>query len=50
MHANLSITDGVYGILSDMDVKSQIQSLGKKSMDDGLLKTIRDLLSKQGKL
>ena len=29
MHANLSITDGVYGILSDMDVKAQIQNLGK---------------------
>lgn len=29
MHSNLSITDGVYGILSDMDVRKQIQSLGK---------------------
>lgn len=29
MHANLSITDGVYGVLSDMDVQAQIQSLGK---------------------
>ncbi|MBI5945364.1 MAG: site-specific integrase [Chloroflexi bacterium] len=29
MHSNLSTTDGVYGILSDMDVKKQIQSLGK---------------------
>lgn len=29
MHSNLSITDGVYGVLSDMDVKKQIQQLGK---------------------
>jgi len=29
MHSNLSITDGVYGVLSDMDVKKQIQKLGK---------------------
>jgi integrase len=30
MHSNLSITDGVYGILSDIDVKNQIVSLGQK--------------------
>jgi len=30
MHANLSITDGVYGILSEMDVKRQIESLTQK--------------------
>lgn len=30
MHANLSVTDGVYGILSDMDVIKRIGSLGKK--------------------
>lgn len=29
MHSNLSITDGVYGILSDLDVKAQIHGLGK---------------------
>ena len=29
MHANLSITDGVYGILSDKDVQENIRSLGK---------------------
>lgn len=31
MHANLSITDGVYGILSGMDVKGEIGELGKKT-------------------
>jgi hypothetical protein len=29
MHANLSITDGVYGILSETDVREQISTLGK---------------------
>jgi integrase len=29
MHANLSVTDGVYGILSDNDVKGKISQLGK---------------------
>lgn len=28
MHSNISITDGVYGILSDNDVKGQIATLG----------------------
>lgn len=27
MHSNLSITDGIYGILSDIDMKSRIISL-----------------------
>ena len=30
MHKNLSITDGVYGILSDLDVREQIVTLGKQ--------------------
>jgi len=30
MHENLSTTDGVYGILSEMDVKEQISELGRK--------------------
>jgi integrase len=30
MHENLSITDGVYGILSERDVREEIVSLGKK--------------------
>ena len=29
MHANLSITDGVYGILSDSDVQKQIANLNQ---------------------
>ncbi|MCG2784428.1 MAG: hypothetical protein L6461_04925 [Anaerolineae bacterium] len=30
MHAHVSVTDGVYGILSGMDVKSEIAELGKQ--------------------
>jgi hypothetical protein len=30
MHSNLSITDGVFGIFSEMDVKTQITKLGRK--------------------
>ena len=29
MHSNLSITDGVYRILSEVDVRDQIKELGK---------------------
>jgi hypothetical protein len=29
MHSNLSITDGVYGILSEHDIREQIIGLGK---------------------
>ena len=32
MHANLSITDGVYGIFSGMDVKGEIAGLGKDTL------------------
>ena len=28
MHANLSVTDGVYGILSENDVKNKLSNLG----------------------
>lgn len=30
MHAHVSVTDGAYGILSGMDVKSEIAELGKQ--------------------
>ena len=35
MHANLSITDGVYGILSETDIKKQIISLGQNTKSIG---------------
>jgi hypothetical protein len=48
MHANLSISDGVYGILSDTDLQKQISSLGKKTTSGGnkeeKLKLIQQLL------
>jgi hypothetical protein len=31
IHANRSITDGVYGVLSGIDVKDEITELGKKT-------------------
>ncbi len=30
MHKNLSVIDGVYGILSDLDVRKQIVALGNQ--------------------
>ncbi len=30
MHENLAVTDGVYGVLSDTDVKRQIAGLGQQ--------------------
>ncbi len=30
MRKNLSVTNGVYGILSDLDVREQIAALGKQ--------------------
>ena len=35
MHSNLSITDGVYGILSEKDVREQITSLERKESPEG---------------
>jgi hypothetical protein len=35
MHQNLSITDGVYGILSETDVRHQITTLGKMLSSEG---------------
>jgi hypothetical protein len=30
MHSNLSITDGVYGVLSSADIELRIKAIGKK--------------------
>lgn len=48
MHANLSITDGVYGVLSGLDVKNQISNLGKNKSPDNLgdLQSIKDMLER----
>lgn len=43
MHANLSITDGVYGILSEQDVKEQIANLGNIDSTDNAV-TFNELL------
>ncbi len=46
MHANLSITDGLYAMLSDNDVKNQIAALGQQNTnyDDLLTDSLIDLL------
>jgi hypothetical protein len=48
MYSNLSITDGVYGILSDMDVRSEIHNLGKGQKDEDILRMVRKLLQQKG--
>jgi len=42
MHSSLKVTDGIYAILDDLDVRNEIQNLGKT--DDDLLRRLRDLL------
>jgi hypothetical protein len=37
MHSNISITDGVYGILSDNDIRGQIEKLSEKPLSSGTL-------------
>jgi len=32
MHENLSMTDGVYGIRTNMDVRDQIKNLSKENL------------------
>jgi len=38
MHANLRVTDDVYGILSDNDVRTQIPRLGNKKIEENINK------------
>jgi hypothetical protein len=44
MHENLSITDGVYGILSETDVRQQIADLGR-IMGEGENQDINTLIN-----
>jgi len=34
MHSNLTVTDGIYGILSSLDVQKEIGSLGQRRAQD----------------
>lgn len=43
MHSSLKITDGVYGVLDDLDVAREIQSLGTQKEDD-IISKLRELL------
>ncbi len=45
MHTNISITDGIYGGLSDADIKEQITSLTEKTLPDDQ-ETLMELLRK----
>jgi hypothetical protein len=47
IHENLSITDGVYGILSDVDVRSQIAMLGEKSAADAEIARIIEFVQRE---
>ena len=46
MHENLTVTDGIYGVLSDVDVKNQIGMLGvtRGVREDESLEELRSLL------
>jgi hypothetical protein len=44
MHSNLSVTDGVYGILSESDVRGQIEKLGEKLVTEKINDT-NDIIS-----
>jgi hypothetical protein len=44
MHSNLSITDGVYGILSDTDIQKQIASLGNTAFQEERKEEITELI------
>jgi hypothetical protein len=54
MHNNLTITDGVYGVLSEIDVRRQIAELGsaatRYNTDDveELVALTRELLGRMG--
>lgn len=49
MHSNLSITDGIYGMLSDLDVQQRIAALGSGGeggdTKETIIMTLRKLLS-----
>ncbi len=46
MHSNLSITDGVYGILSETDVRQQIATLGNGVANSEDVQELRSLVSR----
>jgi hypothetical protein len=44
MHANMSITDGIYAVLSEQDISERITSLGEQgSSPDELAKLLRQV-------
>ena len=48
MHENISITNGIYGRLSDADIKEQITSLTENSLPDDNESLLELLRNKSG--
>ena len=46
MHENLSITDGVYEVLSEKDLQEQIGSLGSEGKNKEETKELRELVGR----
>jgi len=46
MHENLTITDGVYGILSEKDVREQIATLGNDETNNNDVQELRLLVTR----
>ncbi len=46
MHENLSIADGVYGILSETDVRQQIATLGNGAANSEDVQELKSLVSR----
>jgi hypothetical protein len=46
MHENLSITDGVYGVLSETDARQQIATLGNGAANSEDVQELRSLVSR----
>ena len=46
MHENLTITDGVYGILSENDVRKQIGALGNNIKNNDEVQELRLLVTR----
>jgi len=46
MHANLSVTNGIYGILSENDVREQIRSISLNKNSEEVISMLEQLIKK----
>lgn len=44
MHSDLKVTDGIYAVLSNTDVKEAIQQLGKSSDNENIVPLLEKLI------